>query len=680
MIVIVLLALSTLDVSAPAAAARAGGPPTEGRVIAQQASTGQDSRTAAGSSGRGAAYALFLNGREAELDGNVDAAIALYQQAAKLDPASGEIPAQLAGLYARQNRLREAIAAAESALKIDPGTVEAHWVLGTIYAALAQSEESGRTAADRQAENDDARRATTHLEAVLNARGATADPVLFLTLGRLYLRTSDVDKAIALLERFNQQEPDTLDGTALLAEAYTEAGRTGDAIPLLARTAEHEPSLYPPLAELYERAGRWQDAADSYRRATEQGAGGPEVKRRWAAALLNSPRPGDPAKARDLLQQIVTDNPKDVRAVYLLAQAQRQSSDFTAAEATARRLMALDPDGVSGPYALAQVFDDQHEYRKVVETLQPVVDRFPAGQAAAKGIDLTPVLVHLGFAYLDLDEPDRAMAVLQRAKQGAAGNATIDVGLVQAELAAKRYAQAADQARQARAQHPDDYRLARLEAEALRQGGEMDRGVSILQQVQQAHPEDPSNYVALAELLMSGARNEQAAAVLQQAREKFPDDLAVLFDLGSAYEREKRFDAAETAFKGVLARDPLHAQALNYLGYMLADRGLRLPESVDYIRRALQVDPNNPAYLDSLGWAYFKMNRLDLAEPNLRRAATERPRDWAVQDHWGDLLAKLGRRGDAIAAWKRALAGQGDDIDRQAIEAKIRSAGEKARK
>ena len=198
--------------------------------------------------------------------------------------------------------------------------------------------------------------------------------------------------------------------------------------------------------------------------------------------------------------------------------------------------------------------------------------------------------------------------------------------------------------------------------------------------MQQAHPEDPSNYVALAELLMSGARNEQAAVVLQQAREKFPDDLAVLFDLGSAYEREKRFDAAETAFKGVLARDPLHAQALNYLGYMLADRGLRLPESVDYIRRALQVDPNNPAYLDSLGWAYFKMNRLDLAEPNLRRAATERARDRAVQDHWGDLLLKLGRRDEAIAAWKRALAGQGDDIDRQAIEAKIRSAGEKARK
>jgi Flp pilus assembly protein TadD len=251
---------------------------------------------------------------------------------------------------------------------------------------------------------------------------------------------------------------------------------------------------------------------------------------------------------------------------------------------------------------------------------------------------------------------------------------------VQAQIAAKRFAQAVDLAQQARGRHPEDLRLARLQADALRQDGQMDRGVSILEQVRQAHPDDATNYVALAELLMSGDRNEQAASVLEQARAKFPDDLSVLFDLGSAYERQKRFADAEKAFKDVLARDPLHARALNYLGYMLADRGLRLQESVDYIRRALQIEPNNPAYLDSLGWAYFKMKRFDLAEPSLRQAAADRPRGSVVQDHWGDLLLELGRPDEAMAAWKRALAGDGVDIDRPAIEAKIRSTGGKAGK
>jgi tetratricopeptide (TPR) repeat protein len=179
---------------------------------------------------------------------------------------------------------------------------------------------------------------------------------------------------------------------------------------------------------------------------------------------------------------------------------------------------------------------------------------------------------------------------------------------------------------------------------------------------------------------LDGGRAEQAASVMRDARTRFPDDLSVLFQLGAVYERQKKYDEAEKAFKAVLARDPRDAHALNYLGYMLADRGLRLEESVAYIQRALDVEPNNPAYLDSLGWAYFKMNRLGPAELNLRQAAADRPRDSAVQDHWGDLLLKLGRREEALAAWKRALAGDGQDIDRAAIEGKIRSATGKIRK
>jgi len=625
------------------------------------------------------AYYAFLQARQHEIDGDVEGAVKLYQEAARLDPSSGAILAELAALYARQNQMRQAVTTAEAALKVNKDTVEAHSVLGSIYASYAQAEGAGRTAAASAAEKDYAARAIAHLEIVLNARGATAGPDLLITLARLYLKMSAPDKAIPLLARFVQQEPDAIEGIALLAEAYTQAGRDEDATKLLERSAEQEPSFYPMLADMYERSGRWNDAADTYQKAVQRGTTSPEVRRRWAVALLNARRPGDAARARDLLQQIVGANPKDTRALYLLAQAQRDLNDYQAAEATARQLIAADPQGASGPYALAQVYEQQHEYRKVADTLQALVDRIGPQDAAAAGLDLTPVLLRLGFAYLDLNEPDRAIAALQRARQGAPDNPSVDVGLVQADIAAKRYSQAIDLAQKARGKHPDDLRLPRLEADALRQSGQLDRGVSILQQVQQAHPDDPGNYVALAELLMSGDRAPQAESVLREARSKFPDNVSVLFDLGAAYERQKRYDEAEEAFKQVLSRDPLHAQALNYLGYMLADRGLRLQESVDYVRRALAVEPNNPAYLDSLGWAYFKMNRFELAESNLRQAVADRPNDSAVQDHWGDLLQKLGRRDEAIAAWRRALAGDGQDINRAAIEAKIR-ASEKAGK
>jgi tetratricopeptide (TPR) repeat protein len=110
---------------------------------------------------------------------------------------------------------------------------------------------------------------------------------------------------------------------------------------------------------------------------------------------------------------------------------------------------------------------------------------------------------------------------------------------------------------------------------------------------------------------------------------------------------------------------------------MLAERGERLAESVDLIKRALQTEPDNGSYLDSLGWAYYKDGKYDLAVAPLKRAADQLVTNSVVQDHYGDVLFRLGRLDEAIAAWSRALSGDGDDIDRGGVDRKIRSAREK---
>jgi Tfp pilus assembly protein PilF len=137
---------------------------------------------------------------------------------------------------------------------------------------------------------------------------------------------------------------------------------------------------------------------------------------------------------------------------------------------------------------------------------------------------------------------------------------------------------------------------------------------------------------------------------------------------------------AAAAIRRVLARDPQNAPALNYLGYMLAERGERLDESVTVVTQALQIEPENGSYLDSLGWAYFKAQKLDLAEEYLRRAAGQLKGNSVIQDHYGDVLSKLGRYDDAIAAWTLALAGDGDSIDRGDIDKKIKAAKQKLEK
>ena len=107
---------------------------------------------------------------------------------------------------------------------------------------------------------------------------------------------------------------------------------------------------------------------------------------------------------------------------------------------------------------------------------------------------------------------------------------------------------------------------------------------------------------------------------------------------------------------------------------MFAERGERLDEAITLVQRALKIEPGNPSYLDSLGWAYFQQGQIDLADPPLTEAADKLKDSSVVQDHLGDLRFKQRRFADAAAAWERALGGDGQSIDRAKIEGKIREA------
>ena len=124
---------------------------------------------------------------------------------------------------------------------------------------------------------------------------------------------------------------------------------------------------------------------------------------------------------------------------------------------------------------------------------------------------------------------------------------------------------------------------------------------------------------------------------------------------GAMYEKMKKFDAAETEFRKVLELNPKNASALNYLGYMLADRNMRVSDALDFIKQALELDPDNGAYLDSLGWAYYRAGDLPKAEEYLRRAIDRFSKDPTVHDHLGDVYFKQGNLKDAIEHWQLSL-------------------------
>lgn len=163
-----------------------------------------------------------------------------------------------------------------------------------------------------------------------------------------------------------------------------------------------------------------------------------------------------------------------------------------------------------------------------------------------------------------------------------------------------------------------------------------------------------------------------AADLAAQHRPTFLEDADFHFQRGVAAERVGEHDAAVQHFRHCLDLDAEHASALNYLGYMWAERGENLTEAESYIRRALQQEPDSAAFLDSLGWVLFQQGRYHEALAPLQRAIDllAEP-DATIAEHLGDTLEKLGRMTEAVKAWERAAAAPGAS---PALAAKLQAA------
>jgi predicted Zn-dependent protease len=284
------------------------------------------------------------------------------------------------------------------------------------------------------------------------------------------------------------------------------------------------------------------------------------------------------------------------------------------------------------------------------------------------------VLVQLGIAQQQLANWEGSIAAFTAAKTLTPNDPEVDAYLVQAHLTARRFDRAEALAREALARDPDQPRMVRLRAQALLKGGKTAEANKLLEDGIAKEPDDRELVVGLADLYAEQKRHDDALRLLERARKTFGDDEALTMRAANVYDAAGRLADAEKELRRLMAEDPLNANAMNSLSYMLAEHGTRLPEAIDLAQRALKVEPDNPAYLDTLGWALFKNGRTEEAAEPLAKAAAVLAGNSVIQDHHGEVLAKRGRSAEAVAAWQRALAGDGEQIDRAAIEKKIKAA------
>jgi tetratricopeptide (TPR) repeat protein len=526
--------------------------------------------------------------------------------------------------------------------------------------------------------------------------------------------------AIAAYLRAERLDPTSAEIPAALAELYARLNRPADAIAAGERAVKANPSSPEAnwiLGSLYARMSDMPNTRQTERRTyTERAIASLEKANRNAHASVPTLlgrlyiADGHYDKAIAMLAPFVTDQPDHVEAVAMLAEAYQSADRETDAIALLEKSVQEAPELYS---TLGQVYQDAGRWADAVRAFAGAVEERPQS---------LPLRSQWATALLNVGEAQQARDVLEAGSAGSSRNQRALYLLSEAQRRTHDFAAAEVTARRLIAldtsalggprqlalifldQNEHQKIVALLEPivtarmgaadaadlssetfrgtyfdlttayEKLRQ---FDRAMAILKQARTLSPTDPTVEIRLARSQQTAGKGDEAIRTLQAAVAKFPKEPAVKLSLASMLERERKYSDAEAIFRQVIAEDPKNPDALNSFAYMLSERGQKLDEAVGLVQRALAIDPDNGAYLDSLGWAYYKQNRLEQAEAPLREAATQLPTVSVIQDHLGDLLNKRGLFEEAIAAWQKALDGDGDSISRPALEDKIKSARQK---
>ena len=221
----------------------------------------------------------------------------------------------------------------------------------------------------------------------------------------------------------------------------------------------------------------------------------------------------------------------------------------------------------------------------------------------------------------------------------------------------KEFTKAEQEAETAFSKFPTDRMITLVRSSVLADLGKYDQAIAPVRKLLSGK-DDRDTHITLAQLYEKAKRYEDMGKSLAEADKlstSKEDKVNTAFMRGAMYEKQKKFELAEAEFRKVLGDDPDNISALNYLGYMLADRNTRLQEAYEMVKKAVDKDPNNGAYLDSLGWVYYRLNKFEEAEKYLRQAVERVTRDATVHDHLGDVFSKRNNFKDAIRHWELAL-------------------------
>jgi len=461
----------------------------------------------------------------------------------------------------------------------------------------------------------------------------------------LYSRNYELAERAAII--WAELEPERIEPRQILAAVYIHQGDRVAArehlLALLQLSDLNSSKEYLSLAQFFANK---EDQRAMLTVLEEIAAARPEDSEAQYAAAVMALRFADYQKALKYTTIAVELRPGWSEAVVMHAQVLALNEQPDSGVTLLKTYTAEHPEQELARYSLA---------RMLIDANQPLAARDEFNRIHQSDPDNAEALFALGLLNMQLgDLPVAKTHLLALEKKGFQENRVhFYLGKIaerqgEIEQAIRWYSTISDK----------DYRVdaAMRMAYLIASQGKVEKALALLEETETTRDTQVVQLAAVkVDILIHAKRYEEAIAMATDALTAHPQDVDLLFSRSSAFERVKKYSAMESDISAILAIHPDNANALNALGYSLADRGVRLTEAHEMLSKALALDPDNPYILDSMGWVEYRLGNFDKALPFLRKALAAMP-DGEVYAHLGMVLIATGAEQDARELLQRGLA------------------------
>jgi tetratricopeptide (TPR) repeat protein len=488
---------------------------------------------------------------------------------------------------------------------------------------------------------------------------AQRDPAsLFLKkeLVVLYLQQEKNETALAVMEAVLAEEPDNVDAMIMVATIKKSLKMEAEAAALYETVLTLDPgrkNIYHLLGKMYLDAGELDDAFRIFTDMSE--------------------------RFED-----------DYLSYYYLGRIYQTKDDLPRAEAFFLKTLEKAPQLIEPRLELLRIYENSGQERKLIRVYEEILALYP---------DNIPAALELGLLYHKVEETESARALFEGLGQQSKNDPNVIRTILQNLILQQREKEAIVVLTPMLAVAPENTEIRYLSGVAHEnidelgaalayfetietdtryfpnaaihmaiihyKQNDMEKSITILENAMEALSEEAGIELIpyLASFYKEKEMTDEAFSLVSAGLEIEPEHPGLLYEKGVVYDMKGDKDMAMEQMRRVLAIDPDHADALNYIGYTYAEQGINLTEAEQLIIRALETKPNNGYIIDSLGWVYFQKGRFEEALVYLKRAAELVPEDPIILEHLGDVYLKLGQPEKALEFFERALGNKKKDPD-----------------